>query len=64
MKLDRILIDQINAAPEPLKGYIHDVSTMYDQAGFQQERIFLRETVRALEIRVVELELEVEARGV
>ncbi len=58
--MDRTLTEQINSAPEPLKGYIHDVETMYDPAGFQQERICLRETVKALETLVVELKQDLE----
>lgn len=48
--------DEINALPERVRKYIHDLETRTDPAGEVQERWALREERDALLIRVRELE--------
>jgi len=48
--------DEINALPERVRKYIHDLETRCDPAGEVQERWSLREQRDALVVRVRELE--------
>lgn len=41
--------DNINALPDPLRRYIHDLETMADPAGLVQENYELKAQVRAVE---------------
>lgn len=45
----------INALPDPLRRYIHDLETMADPAGLVQENYELRLQVRAVEAMVERL---------
>lgn len=47
----------VNALPEPLRHYIHQLQTDCDPAGTIRENVILRETVAALEARLAELEI-------
>ena len=51
----------VNALPEPLRGYIHQLDTVCDPAGDQQSIVILRDTVRSLQQLVVEQEDELKA---
>lgn len=55
--------DAINALPEPLRRYIHDLETKCDPAGDLRELALARDTIRYLEAKVCEaLDHEGEAR--
>jgi len=54
--------EHINALPQPLRDYIHDLETRADPAGDVAQIAFLKETVDALVIRVRELEQEISDR--
>jgi len=41
--------EEINALPENVKRYIHDLETNADPAGIIRENIFLKDQVKALE---------------
>lgn len=47
--------DSINALPEPLRRFIHDLETMADPAGLVQENYELKAQVRAVEAMVEKL---------
>ena len=48
--------ENINALPDPIRRYIHDLETNADPAGMVQENIILKETCKALEIKLSEAE--------
>jgi hypothetical protein len=50
--------EQINALPEKLRKYIHDIETNCDQTGVIREAIVQRENAEALALRVQELQKE------
>lgn len=56
--------DEINALPERVRRFIHDLETRCDPAGEVQERWSLREQRDGLVIRVRELEAELRKRPV
>src|SRR4051812_28705714 len=43
--------EQVNALPQPIRKYIHDLETNLDPAGIVAENALLRDTVAALEAR-------------
>ena len=55
---DRWLPDpeHINALPQPIRSYIHDLVANVDPAGMVAENALLRDTVAALEARLRELD--------
>jgi hypothetical protein len=52
--------EHINALPEPIRQYIHDLETRADPAGDVAQMAFLKDTVDALLIEMRELEKELE----
>jgi len=48
--------EHINALPQPIRSYIHDLVANVDPAGIVAENALLRDTVAALEARLRELE--------
>lgn len=44
--------ENINALPEPVRKYIHDLETNCDPAGMVQENAILKDTCKALERRI------------
>lgn len=50
--------DEINALPERVRKYVHDLVTRYEPAGEVQERWSLREQRDGLVARVRELEAQ------
>lgn len=48
--------ENVNALPEPVRRYVHDVVARCDPAGLVQENAVLKDTVAALTKRVEELE--------
>jgi hypothetical protein len=48
--------EHTNALPQPVRKYVHDLSTNADPAGMVAENALLRDTVAALELRLRELE--------
>jgi hypothetical protein len=56
-------VDEINALPEKLRPYIHDLVTRCDKSGDVQTIALLREDRDALQKRVEELEVEVHLKG-
>ena len=48
--------EEVNALPERVRRYIHDLETNADPAGMVQENTCLRENILALTARVQELE--------
>jgi hypothetical protein len=53
-------VDEINALPEKVRQYIHDLVTRCDKSGDVQTIALLREDRDALEQRVEELEAEID----
>jgi hypothetical protein len=49
--------EHLNALPQPIRQYIHDLETRADPAGDVAEIAFLKDTVEALQARIRELEL-------
>ena len=47
--------DNINALPDPIRKYIHDLETRCDPSGDVQERALMRDNMRGLEGLVLEL---------
>lgn len=48
--------EHINALPQPVRSYVHDLATNADPAGMVAENALLRDTVAALEARLRETE--------
>lgn len=48
--------ENINSLPDPVRSYIHDLSTLCDPTGIVQENILLKDSIKSLEIKVQELE--------
>jgi hypothetical protein len=48
--------EHINALPQPIRSYIHDLVANVDPAGIVAENAVLRDTVAALQARVRGLE--------
>jgi hypothetical protein len=48
--------EHINALPQPIRSYIHDLVANIDPAGIVAENAVLRDTVAALEARLGEVE--------
>ena len=48
--------EHINALPQPIRVYVHDLETNADPAGMVAENVLLTDTVAALELRIRELE--------
>ena len=46
--------ENINALPEPVRKYIHDIETNCDPAGMVQDNIIMKDTIKALEIKCEE----------
>lgn len=44
----------INALPDGIRKYVHELETLCDPAGIVQENILLKDAMRALEIKIVE----------
>ena len=44
--------EHINALPQPVRKYVHDLETNADPAGIVAENALLRDTVGALEVRI------------
>ena len=47
--------EAINALPEPLRRYIHDLETQSDPAGMVAENILLKEQIKALVKKIKEM---------
>jgi hypothetical protein len=48
--------EHINAVPQPVRKYVHDLMTNADPAGMVAENTLLRDTVAVLEVPIRELE--------
>ena len=46
--------ENINALPEPVREYIHDIETNIDPQGMVRDNVLLRDTCKALEIKLEE----------
>lgn len=53
----------LNALPDPVRRYIHDLETRCDPAGELRELVIARETCQALQRRVAELDAALAERG-
>jgi hypothetical protein len=51
-------VENINALPEGIRKYVHELATLCDPAGIVQENILLKDAIQALEVKIVELEEE------
>lgn|GEM_PF-4884814 len=49
--------DEINALPQHIRDYIHNLETNADPAGTVRELMVAKDTCRSLEKRVLELEM-------
>jgi hypothetical protein len=47
-------IENINALPEQLRNYIHEIEATCDPAGLVRENTILRDTVNSLEKELIE----------